>query len=65
MGHPSLEQLQAVRGLVWNNLPVPLAAATPHDWFLLACAAGTVLLLLLLIAKVRLHTSLLLAAASG
>ena len=28
---------------MWNNLPVILAAH--HDWFLLACAAGTVLLL--------------------
>ena len=49
---------------MWNNLPVPLAAATPHDWFLLACAAGSVLLLLLLIAKVRLHPSLALAVAA-
>ncbi len=49
---------------MWNNLPVNLAPATPHDWFLLACAAGTVLLLLLLIAKVKLHPALALALAA-
>jgi H+/gluconate symporter-like permease len=49
---------------VWNNLPVNLAPATPHDWFLLACAAGTVLLLLLLIAKVKLHPALALSLAA-
>jgi GntP family gluconate:H+ symporter len=49
---------------MWNTFLVPLAAATPHDWFLLACAAGTVLLLLLLIVKVRLHASLALAVAA-
>ena len=49
---------------VWNNLPVTLAAATPHDWFLLACAAGTVLLLLILIARVRLHPALALCVAA-
>src|SRR5271157_3430860 len=47
---------------VWNNLPVSLASN--HDWFLLACAAGTVLLLLLLIARVRLHPALALIAAA-
>ena len=51
-------------GGLWNNLPVTPAAATPHDWFLLACAAGTVLLLLLLIAKLRLHPSLALCVAA-
>jgi isocitrate dehydrogenase len=36
-----------------------------HDgWFLLACAAGTVLLLLLLIAKLRLHPALARAVAN-
>jgi H+/gluconate symporter-like permease len=49
---------------VWNNRPVTLAAATPHDWFLLACAAGTVLLLLILIARVRLHPALALCVAA-
>lgn len=39
------------------------SAAAPSNWYLLACAAGTVLLLLLLIAKVRLHPALALAAA--
>ena len=44
---------------MWNNRPVNLAATTiSHSWFLVACAAGTVLLLLLLIAKVRLHPAL-------
>ncbi|MDR3726935.1 MAG: SLC13 family permease [Terracidiphilus sp.] len=41
-----------------------LAPATPHDWFLLACAAGTVIFLILLIAKVRLHPALALALAA-
>ena len=41
-----------------------LPTATAHDWFLLACAAGTVLLLLVLIAKVRLHPALALAVAA-
>jgi GntP family gluconate:H+ symporter len=49
-------------GLVWNNLPVSLASH--HDWFLVACAAGTVLLLLVLIARVRLHPALSLAVAA-
>ncbi len=40
------------------------AAATAHDWFLLACAAGTVLLLLILIARVRLHPALALAVSA-
>lgn len=48
---------------MWNNLSVPVASASPHDLFLLACAAGTVLLLLILIARVRLHPSLALAIA--
>jgi GntP family gluconate:H+ symporter len=43
---------------------VTLSAATLHDWFLLACAAGTVLLLLLLIVKARLHPALALAVAA-
>jgi gluconate:H+ symporter, GntP family len=37
---------------------------TAHDWFLLACAAGTVLLLLILIARVRLHPALALMVAA-
>ena len=49
---------------MWNNLPVNPAASTSHDWFLVACAAGTVLLLLLLIARVRLHPALALAVAA-
>jgi gluconate:H+ symporter, GntP family len=49
---------------LWNNLRVTLAAATQHDWFLAACAAGTVLLLLILIARVRLHPALALAIAA-
>jgi GntP family gluconate:H+ symporter len=43
---------------------VPLIAATfPSSWFLLICAAGAVLLLLVLIARVRLHPALALAIA--
>jgi gluconate:H+ symporter, GntP family len=50
---------------MWNNLPVTLASVTPdNSWFLVACAAGTVLLLLLLIAKVRLHPALALTVAA-
>ena len=54
----------SVRGPVWNNLPVSLAAASTHDYCLVACAAGTVLLLLLLIAKLRLHPALALIIAA-
>jgi GntP family gluconate:H+ symporter len=50
--------------VVWNNLAVIPAAATAHDWLLLACAAGTVLLLLFLIARVRLHPALALAVSA-
>jgi GntP family gluconate:H+ symporter len=46
---------------IWNNPCVPVAASS---WYLLACAAGTVLLLLILIAKVRLHPALALAVAA-
>jgi GntP family gluconate:H+ symporter len=49
---------------MWNNLPVPLTAANPHDWFLLACAAGTVLFLIILIAKAKLHPALALSLAA-
>ena len=42
---------------------MPPTAASPHDYFLLACAGGTVILLLLLIAKVRLHAALALCVA--
>ena len=42
-----------------------LTAATPYDsWFLVACAAATVLLLLVLIAKLRLHPALALCVAA-
>jgi gluconate:H+ symporter, GntP family len=41
-----------------------LAGGIPSSWFLLACAGGTVALLLVLIAKVRLHPALALAAAA-
>jgi GntP family gluconate:H+ symporter len=47
---------------MWNNLPVSLA--NHHDLFLVGCAAGTVLLLLVLIAKVRLHPALSLAVSA-
>ncbi len=50
---------------MWNNASVPLASVTaPPSWFLLACAAGTVLLLLILIARVRLHPALALCIAA-
>jgi GntP family gluconate:H+ symporter len=49
---------------MWNNRRVTLAAASAHDWFLLACAAGTVLLLLILIARMRLHPALALSLAA-
>jgi len=49
---------------VWNNLPVTSAAVSPDSWYLVACAAGTVLLLLVLIARVRLHPALALAVAA-
>lgn len=42
---------------------MPPTAASPHDYFLLACAGGTVILLLVLIAKVRLHAALALCVA--
>jgi GntP family gluconate:H+ symporter len=42
----------------------PAAAATAHDWFLLACVAGTVLLLLLLVAWLRMHAALGLCVAA-
>src|ERR1035437_164017 len=51
-------------GSVWNNLPVSLAAVSAHNYFLLACAAGTVLLILLLIARARLHPALALCVAA-
>lgn len=41
-----------------------MSLASHHDWFLVDCAAGTVLLLLLLIARVRLHPALALAVAA-
>jgi GntP family gluconate:H+ symporter len=42
---------------------VNLSAVSSHDLFLVACAAGTVLLLLLLIARLRLHPALALSVA--
>ncbi len=41
-----------------------LAAVSAHNYFLLACAAGTVLLILLLIARARLHPALALCVAA-
>jgi len=50
---------------IWNNLPVtPTAVTTAGSWYLVACAAGAVLLLLILIARVRLHPALALAVAA-
>lgn len=51
-------------GSVWNNLPMTPAAASAHAWFLVACAAGTVLTLLLLIARLRMHPALALVTAA-
>jgi GntP family gluconate:H+ symporter len=51
--------------MVWNNACVPLAASiVPPSWFLLSCAAGTVVLLLILIAWVRLHPAVALCVAA-
>jgi GntP family gluconate:H+ symporter len=50
--------------LVWNNLPVNPAPVTAHDWYLLACVAGTVLFLLLLVVKIKLHAALGLSVAA-
>jgi len=52
-----------VQGPLWNNLPVTPTGLS-HDWFLVACAAGTVLLLLILIAKIRMHPALALMIAA-
>jgi GntP family gluconate:H+ symporter len=49
---------------MWNNLPVNPAGVNAHDWYLLACVAGTVLLLLLLVAKLKLHAALGLSIAA-
>jgi GntP family gluconate:H+ symporter len=48
---------------MWNNLPMPLADPVTHAYYLVACAAGTVLLLLILIARLRLHPALALSVA--
>jgi len=58
------EPIQTGVGAVWNNLPVTPTAASHHDWFLVACAAGTVVVLLVMIAKVRLHPALALMIAA-
>jgi GntP family gluconate:H+ symporter len=39
-------------------------AVTAHDWYLLACVAGTVLLLLLLVGRFKLHAALGLSVAA-
>src|ERR1700738_1263438 len=49
---------------MWNNRPVTPGGASSHDFFLVACAAGTVVLLLVLIARVRLHPALALAVGA-
>ena len=49
----------------WNSLPVPLDFTPPaNNWFPVACAAGTVLVPLFLIARVRLHPALALFVAA-
>lgn len=62
MRGPGVEERKT--GRLWNNLPVTAAASTAHDWYLLACVAGTVLLLLLLIVRLRLHAALGLCIAA-
>ncbi len=47
-----------VTAAIWNNLPVNTHGVTAHDWYLLACVAGTVQLLLLLVVKLKLHAAL-------
>jgi gluconate:H+ symporter, GntP family len=49
---------------VWNNLPVNPTHVNAHDLYLLACVAGTVLLLLLLVARLKLHAALGLSTAA-
>jgi GntP family gluconate:H+ symporter len=49
---------------LWNNLSVTFPAPPTDSWYLVACAAGAVLLLLFLIARVRLHPALALAVAA-
>ncbi len=49
---------------MWNNAPVNVIASTAHAWYLLACVVGTVLLLLVLVAWVRLHAALGLCVAA-
>ena len=49
---------------MWNNLPVSLVGVSAHNYYLLACAAGAVLLILVLIARVRLHPALALCVAA-
>lgn len=50
--------------MVWNNLPVNAIHVNLHDWYLLGCVAGTVLLLLLLVARLKLHAALGLSIAA-
>lgn len=61
---PPATGISSFPGPVWNNLPVSLAADYAHNYFLLACVAGTVLLILLLIARARLHPALALCVAA-
>ncbi len=50
---------------MWNNPTVPLASViAPPSWYLLACAAATVICLILLIAQLRLHPALALVVAA-
>ena len=49
---------------IWNNPWVPINPTPTPGWFLLSCAAGSVILLLVLIARVRLHPALALTVAA-
>ena len=48
---------------VWNNRRVN-PAPSAHEWYLLACVAGTVLMLLVLVMRFRLHAAMGLAVVA-
>ena len=49
---------------MWNNRPVISAPGPVHNWYLPACVVGTVLLLLLMVVRARLHPALALILAA-
>jgi GntP family gluconate:H+ symporter len=58
LDHDGIAWFRKSTRAVWNNLPVIAGAANPQSWYLPACVAGTVMTLLLLIARLRLHPAL-------